>query len=142
MKIAIGSDHGGYKLKESIKVYLEKKGHKINDFGTFSEESVDYPDYAKPVAKAIQKKKFSLGILICGTGMGICAVANRYKGILAMRITTEYDARMAKEHNNANILCFGGRTTTKAKATKMLDIFMKTRFAGGRHKKRLKKIDL
>ncbi len=142
MKIIIASDHAGIKLKEAIKKYLVKNKISIDDIGTYTEDSVDYPDYAHKAARAIEKKKYQLGILVCGTGLGMSMAANKHKGIRAARLTSIYDAQMAKEHNNANILCFGARTSSEKLVLKMLAAFLKADFAGGRHTKRIRKISL
>ena len=138
-KISIGCDHAGFKLKESIKNYLIGKGYDVKDFGTNSEESVDYPDYAKLVAKDVVKNN-SRGILICGTGIGMSIAANKIKGIRAAVCRNEYDAEMSRRHNDANVLTLGGRITPKAKAKKIVDVFLKTPFEEGRHIQRIKKI--
>jgi ribose 5-phosphate isomerase B len=140
-KIVIASDHGGFELKEFLIKELTKEGYKIIDFGTKSSDSVDYPEYAQKVAKAILNKEFERGILICGTGIGICISANRFKGIRAGLCHTVEDARLSRQHNNANIICFGGRTMDKKVALECAKIFMITEFEGGRHKRRIDKID-
>ena len=140
MKIAIGSDHGGYKLKEHLKKYLIKAGYTPKDFGCNSLASVDYPDIAKSVAKAVAQQKFKFGIIVCGTGIGVSMTANKVKGIRAALCHNNFTAQMAREHNNANVLCLGGRILSKAKAIGILKTFLKTSFAGGRHLRRVKKI--
>jgi ribose 5-phosphate isomerase B len=138
-KISLGSDHAGFKLKESIKNYLKEKGYEVKDFGTNSEESVDYPDYAKAVAKDVIKNN-SRGILICGTGIGMSIAANKIKGIRAALCRSEYDAEMSRRHNDANILTLGSRTTHTDDAKKIVDVFLNTPFEEGRHIQRIKKI--
>jgi len=138
-KISIGSDHAGFKLKESIKNYLNGKGYDVKDFGTNSEESVDYPDYAKAVAKDVIKNN-SRGILVCGTGIGMSIAANKIKGIRAARCVNERDAELSRMHNDANIVALGARITPKAKAKKIVDVFLNTPFEEGRHIQRIKKI--
>ncbi|MCH5211138.1 MAG: ribose 5-phosphate isomerase B [Oscillospiraceae bacterium] len=138
--IAIGSDHGGFELKEHIKKYLTEKGIEIKDFGTHSEQSVDYPDCARPVCEAVLKEECERGILICGTGIGISMAANKFKGIRAALCTNVFSAKMAKEHNNANIICLGGRVTGRELAFMIVDAFMDAEFQGGRHAERIKKI--
>ncbi|MBU0686557.1 MAG: ribose 5-phosphate isomerase B [Candidatus Margulisbacteria bacterium] len=140
MKIAIGSDHGGYELKEYLKKYLARKRHQTTDFGTFNHDSVDYPDIAKPVGRSVAKKDYHFGILICGTGIGICIAANKVPGIRAAVCHNVYTSQMAREHNDANVLCLGGRVVTKKMALNILKIFLKTKFAGGRHLRRVRKI--
>lgn len=138
--IAIGSDHGGYELKEHIKKHLVENGVEVKDFGTFSEASVDYPDCAKPVCEAVINGEAERGILLCGTGIGISIAANKYKGIRAALCSDVYSATMAKQHNNANILCLGGRVTGRELAFMIVDTWLKTEFEGGRHADRIKKI--
>ena len=140
MKIVIGSDHGGYKLKEEIKAYLKRRKISFKDLGAYSEESVDYPDTGKKVAKAVASKKGKFGILVCGTGLGMSMVANKVKGIRAALCHNVYTAKMSRAHNDANILCLGGRVLKKALALKIVDAFLQTQFEGGRHLRRVKKI--
>ncbi len=140
MSIAVGSDHAGYELKEKVKAYLEKNNIKVSDFGCFANESVDYPDYAVKVAKSVVAGENEWGILICGTGIGISITANKIKGIRAALCCSEYMAKMARKHNNANILAMGGRTTTPDNAEKIIEVFLNTEFEGGRHAVRVKKI--
>ena len=140
MELIIGSDHGGYELKEKLKGYLSKKGVAIIDVGTKSQESCDYPDIAKKGARKVLEKK-CLGILICGTGIGISIAANKIKGIRAALCYNEYTSKMAREHNDANILCLGGRTTLVENAKKIVDVFLNTSASlEERHKKRVNKI--
>lgn len=138
--IAIGSDHGGYELKEHVKKHLVENGVEVKDFGTFSEASVDYPDCAKPVCEAVISGEAERGILLCGTGIGISIAANKYKGIRAALCSDVYSATMAKQHNDANILCLGGRVTGRELAFMIVDTWLKTEFEGGRHAERIKKI--
>jgi len=140
MKISIGADHGGFKLKEEIKDHLKKRKIAFKDLGTFSEESVDYPDIGKRVARAVASKKYKFGILVCGTGLGMSMVANRVKGIRAALCHNVYTAKMSRAHNDANILCLGGRVLKKALALKIVEAFLKTPFEGGRHLRRVRKI--
>ncbi len=141
MRIALGCDHGGFELKEYVKVYLENRGDvDVLDLGTYSTESVDYPEYAARVAHAILEGKADRGILMCGTGIGISISANKFKGIRAALCHDGYTARMSRLHNNANILAMGGRTTGKEVATDMVRIWLETPFEGGRHQRRLDKI--
>ena len=141
MMIGIGSDHGGYELKESIKEYLTKEGIRYVDYGTNSPESVDYPDFGKRVADAIIDKEIDRGILICGTGIGISITANRIKGIRCALCSDTFSARMSREHNNANILALGGRVVGAGLAQDIVKIFLDTEFEGGRHERRINKID-
>lgn len=142
MKIAIASDHAGYELKQEIVKFLqEKESITVIDFGTDSpEQSVDYPDFAGKVAKSIQNNEAETGILLCGTGVGISISANKYKGIRAALCHDAYTARMSRTHNNANVLAMGGRTTGKEIAFDMVEIWLSSKFEGGRHKKRVQKI--
>ena len=138
--IAIGADHGGFELKEHIVKYLKDKGIEVKDFGTYSEESVDYPDCAAPVCKAVQTGEAESGILICGTGIGISMAANKYKGIRAALCSDVYSATMTKRHNNANIICLGGRVTGRELAFMIVDAWLNAEFEGGRHQNRIDKI--
>ncbi|MCP2238896.1 ribose 5-phosphate isomerase B [Thermoanaerobacterium thermosaccharolyticum] len=138
--IAIGSDHGGYELKEAIKKHLDEKGIEYKDFGTFSEESVDYPDFALKVAEAVASGEFEKGILLCGTGVGISIAANKVPGIRAAHVSDAFSARYSKEHNNANVLCMGGRVVGPGLAAILVDEWLNAEFQGGRHQKRLDKI--
>jgi ribose 5-phosphate isomerase B len=140
MKIAVGSDHAGFKLKEETKDHLEKRGIGFKDFGAFSGESVDYPDIGKKVAKAVASKKYKFGILVCGTGLGMAMVANKAAGIRAAVCHNVYTAVMSRAHNDANILSLGGRVLKRAAAMKIVDAFLKTPFEGGRHLRRVRKI--
>ncbi len=138
--IAIGSDHGGFELKEHIKKYLEENGVPVKDYGTYSEDSVDYPDCADPVCRAVQDGTADSGILVCGTGIGISIAANKYKGIRAALCSDVYSATMAKQHNNANIICLGGRVTGRELAFMIVDAWRNAEFLGGRHAERVAKI--
>ncbi len=140
MKVAIGSDHGGYELKEEIKKYLHNKGINLVDFGANSKQSVDYPVYGQRVGEAVTQKDFSFGIVVCGTGIGISIAANKVKGVRAALVHDEQTARLAKEHNNANVIALGGRTTTKIKAFEIVSAFMSAEFEQ-RHQKRLDMIE-
>lgn len=140
MKIAIASDHGGYNMKETIKGRF--KQFEWIDLGTDSEDSVDYPDFAHKMAETIIAGKADLGILICGTGVGISIAANRHKGIRAALVYNSDVARLAKQHNNANVLVFGGRTMDVDEVVANIEIFMQSEYEGGRHQRRLDKIEL
>ncbi|MEE1350773.1 MAG: ribose 5-phosphate isomerase B [Clostridia bacterium] len=138
--IAIGADHGGFELKEHIKKHLDDLGIIYKDYGTYSEDSVDYPDCAAPVCKAIQDGTAENGILICGTGIGISIAANKYKGIRAALCGDVYSAKMTKMHNNSNILCMGGRVVGRELAFMIVDTWLGAEFEGGRHEARIAKI--
>lgn len=140
MKFVIGSDHGGYELKEELKKHLESKNIKVLDVGTFDKKSVDYPDVTRQVCDIITRDSIQ-GILICGTGIGVSVSANRHKGIRAALCSDEYSARMARAHNNANVLALGGRTIGVNLALSIVDVFIETEFEGGRHLRRINKID-
>jgi len=139
--IAIGSDHGGYKLKEEIKKYLEEKKIPYKDVGCMSEERVDYPNIAKEVAKQVQAKKCEYGILICRSGIGMSIVANKFKGIRCTPCHNEYTAKYAKLHNNGNILSIGADDVTVNEAICIIRMWLATEFEGGRHEDRIKIID-
>lgn len=142
MKLAIGADHAGYKLKEIIKDYLTGKKIEFKDFGTNSEASVDYPDYAYPVAEAVAKGEFDRGILICGSGVGVCITANKVKGIRAVQVYNPYTAKQSREHGDANIACLAGKKLSNKEATEILDIWLTTEFSGEeRHLRRIRKIE-
>ncbi len=139
--IVIGSDHGGLEMKEVVKAALASRGMDVEDYGTENGDSVDYPDFAEKVAAAVSRGDVELGILVCGTGIGMSIVANKFPGVRAALATDEFMAQMAKEHNNANILVLGGRVLTKELATKMVSVWLDTAYEGGRHQRRLDKID-
>jgi len=139
-RIAIGSDHAGFPVKETIRKYLGAAGYAVNDQGTSSEESVDYPDYGKAVGECVVSKQADLGIAVCGSGIGISIAANKVPGIraaLAHDITT---ARLAREHNDANVLAIGGRIVTPEAALEIVQTFLNTAYLGGRHQRRVDKI--
>lgn len=140
MKILIGNDHAGYSLKLSIIKNLEDK-YEFFDKGSYSDESVDYPDYASIIAKEIQSEKGDLGIIICGTGNGVCMTANKFKGIRAVICWNEEIAKLAKQHNNANIICIPSRFIKVEEAVKIIESFILEKFEGGRHERRIKKIN-
>jgi len=138
--IYLGSDHGGFELKEAIKMHLDKKRVKYKDSGAYSEEPVDYPDIAYKVAKKVAKEK-AKGILICGTGIGMCIAANKVKGIRAALAYDKYSAEMSRLHNDANVLCLRGRKVNFKKQLKIADVWLKTKFSGEeRHKRRIAKL--
>lgn len=140
MKIALGADHGGFELKEEIKKHLELKGYEVKDFGTYSTDSCDYPDYALPVAEAVANKEFNLGILICGTGIGIGIAANKVPGIRAALCSDTFSAHATRQHNDANILTMGARVVGPGLALDIVDTFLNAEFEGDRHVKRIDKI--
>jgi ribose 5-phosphate isomerase B len=141
MHIAIGSDHRGYNLKSSLTTWLETKGHQVINVGTESVESTDYTDYALEVGQLVAKGDTRLGILICGTGIGMSMAANKVKGIRAARVCTVKDAEMTRRHNNANVLCFGADTgVDEDLAREMVTAWMQAEFEGGRHERRVGKI--
>lgn len=140
MRIALGADHGGFELKSEIRTHLESQGMEVIDFGINSKESVDYPKFGFLVGDAVTTGKADLGIVVCGTGLGISIAANKVPGIRAVVCTETYSARMAREHNNANILALGGRVTGVGLALDIVDIFLKTSFVGGRHARRIELI--
>ena len=140
MKIAVGSDHGGVELKEEIKKYLAQEGYEVKDFGTNSNESCDYPDYAIPVAEAVVEKEFDFGILVCGTGIGIGIAANKIPGVRAALCSDTFSAHATREHNDANILTIGQRIVGPGLALDIVKTFLNTKFEGGRHQNRINKI--
>ncbi|NQU18303.1 MAG: ribose 5-phosphate isomerase B [Candidatus Saganbacteria bacterium] len=142
MKIAMGSDHAGYALKEDLKKFLERKGHEVKDFGTHSEESVDYPDYARPAAESVAKGEAERGIVICGSGVGVTIVANKVRGVRAVLANNIYTARQSREHGDCNVLTLAGKKIPRAKAHKLVTVWLKTKFSGGeRHLRRIRKIE-
>ena len=140
MKVAIGSDHAGFDYKEIVKKHLEEKGFEVIDKGTYSKESVDYPIFGEAVAQAVASGEADRGIVICGTGIGISISANKVKGIRAALCTNEYMARMARKHNDANVLAFGARVLGIDVALGIVDVFFETEFEGGRHERRVNEI--
>jgi ribose 5-phosphate isomerase B len=140
MTIVIGADHAGYALKKEIAAYLSSRGHKVIDKGAFSEESVDYPDFAHPVAEAIEKKEADMGVLICGSANGISMAANKHKGIRAAVCWKREIAELARLHNDANILSLPARFISVEEAKACADVFFNTAFEGGRHGRRVEKI--
>lgn len=138
--IAIGSDHAGYEYKEDLISFLEAKELTFHDFGTYSIDSVDYPDFAHPVADAVENGEAAFGILLCGTANGVAITANKHKGVRAAVCWGEELAKLAREHNDANILCIPARFVREGDAEKMVQLFMYTSFEGGRHQRRVEKI--
>ena len=141
MKIALGADHGGYELKNKIKSWLVARGLETTDIGTDSAASVDYPDYARRVGEDVASHRADLGILVCGTGIGMAIAANKVPGIRAANVSSEFEAQMAREHNNANVLALGGRILSDDQARQIVHRWLDTPFAGpGRHQARVDKI--
>jgi len=139
-KIAIGADHAGFEYKELLRKWLEKNGYVSKDFGTYNTDSADYPDFAHPVASAVEKKEFDLGLLICGSANGVAITANKHQGVRAAICWNEELAALARQHNNANVLCLPARYVTLELAEKILDRFLHSSFEGGRHERRVGKI--
>ena len=139
-KIFISSDHAGFKLKEAIKIYLNKKNYNFTDLGPSNDSRVDYPDFAHKVAKKVKMSKNHIGILICGSGMGMNITANRHKNIRAAQCFNLKSTKLSRLHNDANIITLGSRLLTKKNALNCVSVFLKTKFEGGRHIKRIKKI--
>ena len=140
MKLMIGSDHGGFELKEEVKQYLESLGHEVVDVGTYTPDSCDYPDIAKAGCEKITSGECERGILICGTGIGISMAANKIRGIRAACCSDTYSARYTRLHNDANVLCFGGRVVGGGLACELVDAYLSVEFEGGRHQRRVDKI--
>jgi ribose 5-phosphate isomerase B len=138
--VAIGCDHAGFEYKEDLISFLEGKGLAFTDFGTHSTDSVDYPDFAHPVAKAVENGEASYGILLCGTANGVAITANKHQGVRAAICWGEELAQLAREHNNANIICIPARFVREGDAEKMVNTFMITEFEGGRHDRRVQKM--
>jgi len=138
--IAIGADHAGYALKTELVTFLEERGFQVKDMGVYNDKSADYPDFAHPVAYAVEKREVSLGILVCGSGNGVAITANKHTGIRAALCWLPELARLARLHNNANVLCLPGRFVSVDTAKEMVDVFLNTAFEGGRHQGRLDKI--
>src|SRR2546423_7891851 len=140
MKIALGADHAGFELKEQIKQHLQQKQIDVQDDGTSSTASVDYPDFARLVAHDVSQERANLGILVCGSGIGMAISANKVAGIRAANVSSECEAQMSREHNNANVLALGARTLQPDQAIRIVDTWLATAFAGGRHERRVEKI--
>ena len=141
MRIAIGADHAGVALKEQVKQVLAAKGIPFEDVGTLSTESVDYPDFAETVARKVASGEFDRGILTCGSGIGMAIAANKVAGVRAASIQDEVSARLSREHNDINVLTLGERTTDPQMARRIIEVFLDTPFAGGRHQTRVDKIN-
>ncbi len=140
MKLAIGADHAGYELKEKLKQRLAQQGVQVMDEGTVSNESVDYPDFAKKVGEDVAGKKVDLGLLVCGSGIGMAIAANKVPGVRAANVSSEVEAQLSREHNDANVLAIGARMLDENKAWAIVDKWLHTPFAGGRHQRRVDKI--
>ncbi len=140
MKLVIASDHGGHDLKRELTEFLKEKKIAVEDLGNHGADSVDYPDYAVRVAEMVSQGSADSGILVCGTGIGMSIVANKFKNVRAAVVSDEFTARMSREHNNANILCLGGRVKKPGEAKRLVEIWLSTPFEGGRHSRRLEKI--
>jgi ribose 5-phosphate isomerase B len=140
MKVLVASDHAGLELKREVKEALVARGHEAEDLGAFTGESVDYPDFASRLAKQVGGGGAPIGVLICGTGIGMSIVANKYRGVRAALCHTEFEARMARAHNDANVLCLGQRVLGPGVARAVVEAFLDARFEGGRHEKRVQKI--
>jgi ribose 5-phosphate isomerase B len=140
MKIAIGADHAGFELKQKIRDHLQRLGLEVLDEGTNSPDSVDYPDYALKVGEDVSSRRADLGILVCGTGIGMSIAANKVPGIRAARAVSESDAQLSREHNDANVLTLGARVTDGDLAERIVDVWLKTPFLAGRHGRRVEKI--
>ena len=140
MKIAIGSDHAGFEYKEVLRNWLLKNNYELKDFGTYTADSADYADFAHPVAIDVEEKKVELGILVCGSGNGVCMTANKHKGIRAALCWTEELGALARQHNDANILCLPARFISKRMAKRIVIAFLDSKFEGGRHQNRVNKI--
>jgi ribose 5-phosphate isomerase B len=140
LKIALGADHAGFELKEKVRQYLVSQGYEVEDHGTASTESVDYPDFAEKVANRVAARDATFGVLVCGTGLGMELAANKVPGVRATPCNDTLSARLAREHNDANVLTLGGRLIDEATARKILDTWLSTPFGGGRHERRVAKI--
>ena len=137
MNIAVGCDHGGFEHKNAIVKFLEEKGHTVKDFGTHTPDSVDYPDIAIPLARSVASAENTLGILVCGTGIGMSMSANKVNGIRAAAVSEPYSAKLTRTHNDANVLCMGARVVGSELAKMIVDSFLDAEFEGGRHKTRV-----
>lgn len=141
MNIAVGSDHAGYRLKEAVKKHLQSQGHQVTDYGTFSEESVDYPDFGFAVARGVSQGRHQRGVLICGTGQGMTMAANRVVGVRAALCLDPETAEMTRRHNDSNVLVLSGWKVSPERAQEILSVWLITEFEGGRHLRRIKKLD-
>jgi len=141
LRIGVACDHAGYELKQAIMEHLEGKEHQVVDFGTDRLDSCDYPDFIPPVAEGVQSGELQRGILICGTGLGMSIGANRYKGVRAVLVFDLFSAEMTRRHNDANILVLAGMITAPPLAKRIVDVWLNTEFEGGRHQRRIEKLD-
>lgn len=141
MKIAVGSDHAGYALKGMIARRLAERGHDVVDCGAFSEESVDYPDFAAAVARKVAAGECERGVLVCGTGIGVAMAAGKVKGVRAATVHDRFTAQMSREHNDSNVLCLGARVLEARHAVELAEFWTDVPFAGGRHERRVRKVD-
>jgi len=142
MKLGLASDHAGFEVKEIIKAYLIEQGMEVQDFGTHSADSTDYPDYAHPLAQAVDKQELAQGILVCGSGQGVCMTANKYAGVRAALVWNAEVAQLTRQHNDANVLCIPGRMIDPEVAKSAVNAFLSTEFEGGRHARRVDKIKI
>ena len=140
MRIAIAADHAGFALKEKLRQRLANDGNEVVDFGTASTESCDYPDYAQPVAREVAQGRYDRGILVCSTGIGMAIAANKVAGVRAVPAQSEDEVRLTREHNDANVLTLGAKYLDEERASHLIDVFLSTEFAGGRHARRVAKI--
>lgn len=140
MKVVIGADHAGVELKDAVVAYLKGKGVDVEDVGTHGNDSVDYPDFASTVASKVGRGEASFGVLVCGTGLGMAIVANKYRGVRAVPCTSEFAARASRQHNDANVLCLGERLVGTGLGLAIAEAFFETSFEGGRHERRTQKI--
>lgn len=141
MRIAMGADHAGYSLKEALKRWLIHAGHDVIDMGTDSDVAVDYPEYSQRVARAVAAQEVERGVLVCGSGIGMAMAANRFPAVRAAVVRTLHDAQISREHNDANVICFGARCTAEDDASALLRHWLQAPFSGGRHVRRVEKID-
>ena len=140
MKLAIAADHAGYQLKEQVKANLLKQGYEVQDFGTDSDKSVDYPDFIQPLARAVENKEADMGVIMCGSGNGVNMTANKYQGVRSALCWTEEIAKLARQHNDANVIALPARFMEPEEAMKAVNTFINTGFEGGRHATRVNKI--
>jgi len=141
MRIVIGSDHGGYELKKVVAAALRDRAIEVEDVGCHTSDPADYPGFAHAVAEAVAAGRFDFGVLLCGTGLGVCITANRHRGVRAALCSEPYSARMARAHNDANVLCLGGRVVGPGLALDVLEAFLSTSFEGGRHARRVAAVE-
>jgi ribose 5-phosphate isomerase B len=141
MRIAVGSDHRGFQLKDKLRTMLSSKGHEVMDVGTEGSESVDYPDYAHIVAEKVRDREADRGLLICGTGIGMAITANKFRGVRAAPCSDEVSAELSRRHNDANVLCLSGDMLSVRAAERIVEVWLATEFEGGRHARRIQKIE-